>query len=61
MNPDDRYVSSQDARDHLRDLLNQVEHDSAHIFVLRYRTPAAVIVPVEWYEQVRARLNGKEK
>jgi PHD/YefM family antitoxin component YafN of YafNO toxin-antitoxin module len=34
----------------MRDLLNLVEHDSAHIYVLRYDIPAAVLVPVDWYE-----------
>lgn len=54
MDPEsDRWVRSDDARRHLRGLLDDVEHDGAHVFVLRYDTPAAVIVPVEWYEQAR--------
>jgi prevent-host-death family protein len=55
MNPDtDRWVRSDEARSKFRDLLDEVAHDDAHIFVLRYDKPAAVIVPVEWYEQVLA-------
>ncbi len=46
-------VRSDDARRRLRDLLNAVERDGAHITILRYNTPSAVLVPVEWYEQAR--------
>ncbi len=54
MNPDtDRWVSSEEARTKLRDLMDAVAHDEAHIYVLRYGKPAAVIVPVEWYEATR--------
>jgi prevent-host-death family protein len=59
MNPDtDRWVRSDEARSKFRDLLDEVAHDDAHIFVLRYDKPAAVIVPVEWYEQVLAAIGG---
>lgn len=55
MDPEsDRWVRSDDARRRLRELLNAVEREEAHIYVLRYDTPAAVIVPVEWYEQAKA-------
>ncbi len=46
-------VRSDDARRRLRELLNEVEHGGAHITILRYNTPSAVLVPVEWYEQAR--------
>jgi prevent-host-death family protein len=52
-------VQSDDARRKLRDLLNRVEHDGEHITILRYQTPAAVIVPPDWYEQAKAAI-GKE-
>ena len=59
MDPDsDRWVRTDDARRHLRVLLNEVEHDDTHIFVLRYDKPAAVIVPVRWYEQAKQALGG---
>lgn len=47
-------VRSDEARRSLRDLLNDVEHQGEHVTILRYQTPAAVIVPVEWYEQARS-------
>lgn len=42
-----RTVQSDDARRKLRELLNAVEHDGEHITILRYDTPAAVMVPVD--------------
>ena len=48
----DRWVRSAEAQAKFRDLLDDVE-DGAHIYVLRYDKPAAVLVPVEWYERVR--------
>lgn len=51
-----RSIRSGEARDNFRDLLNDVEHHGEHITILRYNTPAAVIVPAEWYEQARAAL-----
>lgn len=44
-------VSSEDARRNFRDLLDDVEHKEEHVTIMRYRTPAAVIVPISWYEQ----------
>jgi prevent-host-death family protein len=59
MNPDtDRWVRSDEARNKLRDLLDEVAHDGAHVYVLRYDKPAAVIVPVEWYERMKAATAG---
>jgi PHD/YefM family antitoxin component YafN of YafNO toxin-antitoxin module len=37
----------------LHAILNEVEHQGEHVTVLRYDTPAAVIVPVEWYRQAK--------
>jgi len=57
----DRWVRSDEARTKLRDLLDEVAHDEAHVYVLRYDKPAAVIVPVEWYEQAKAMIEaGKQ-
>ena len=59
MNPDtDRWVRSDEARAKLRDLLDDIASDGAHIYVLRYDKPAAVLVPVDWYEDVKAKLEG---
>ena len=52
MNPDkDRWVRSDEARAKLRDLLDEVTRGE-HIYVLRYDKPAAVLVPVDWYERM---------
>lgn len=59
MNPDtDRWVRSDEARAKLRDLLDDIASDGAHIYLLRYDKPAAVLVPVDWYEDVKAKLEG---
>jgi prevent-host-death family protein len=52
----DRQVHSDDARRKLRELLNAVEHDGEHVTILRYDTPAAVMVPVEWYKAAKAKI-----
>jgi prevent-host-death family protein len=49
---DDRQVHSDEARRKLRDLLNAVEHDGEHVTILRYDTPAAVLMPVEWRDDL---------
>jgi antitoxin (DNA-binding transcriptional repressor) of toxin-antitoxin stability system len=56
-----KQVQSDEARRSLRVILNEVEHQGEHYEVLRYQTAAAVIVPVEWYENARAALNKGEK
>jgi len=56
----DRLVLSDKARRSFRDLLNEVEHQGAHITVVRYKTPAAVVVPIGWYERAREALQGKQ-
>ena len=37
----DRWVRSDEARAKLRDLLDEIAQDRAHIYVLRYDKPAA--------------------
>ena len=54
----DRWVRSDEARRRLRDLMDEVEHQGAHIYVLRYDRPSVVIVPVDWYEQITAAIGG---
>jgi prevent-host-death family protein len=54
-------VSSDDARRRFRELMDSVEHQDAHVTVLRYSRPAAVIVPIEWYEQVKGLLENGER
>lgn len=62
MNPDsDRWVSSDEARTKFRDLMDEVIRHESHIYVMRYGKPVAVIVPVEWYEQVRAQTAASEE
>jgi prevent-host-death family protein len=55
----DREVLSDEARRSFRDLLNEVEHQGAHITIVRYKTPSAVLVPVGWYEGAREALQGE--
>jgi prevent-host-death family protein len=59
MEQEGQQVGSDEARAHFRSLLNAVEHDGEHVTILRYNTPAAVIVPVRWYEQARSQLSGE--
>jgi len=48
----DRWVRSAEAQGKFRVLLNEVEHEGEHVYILRYDTPAAVLVPVDWYERM---------
>jgi prevent-host-death family protein len=54
-------VSSDEARRAWRELLNAVEHDGEHVTVLRYNIPAAVVVPVDWYERAQALIDKEEE
>ena len=56
MDPEGLEVHTERLRTQLREMLNAVEHDGEHITVLRYSKPAAMIVPVGWYEDARAAL-----
>lgn len=61
MNRDtDRWVRSDEARAKLRDLLDEVGRDGAHVYVLRYEKPAGVIVPVGWHDAVESLLADLE-
>lgn len=52
-----RVVWADEARRNLRNLLDEVAR-GYHITILRYDKPAAVLVPVEWYEQARSDITG---
>ena len=45
----DKQVQSGEARRDFSSLLDEVEHHGVHVTVLRYTTPAAIIVPPDWY------------
>jgi prevent-host-death family protein len=49
-------VSSDDARRRFRELIDDVAHRGEHVMIMRWKTPAAVIVPIKWYEQVTEEL-----
>ncbi len=34
--------------------LDRVEHHGEHVTMLRYKTPAAVLGPISWYESAQA-------
>ena len=53
---ENRQVKSDAARRNFRGLLNAVEHDGEHITIERWGLPAAVLVPVKWYEDARAQI-----
>ncbi len=55
MDPD-KQVTSDEARRNLRELINAVERDDAHVTITRYGEPAAVIVSTEWHEMAKAAL-----
>lgn len=54
----DRWVRSDEARRKLRDLIDEVQAEGAHIYLLRYDKPEAVLVPVSWYEEMRRKMGA---
>lgn len=44
-------IQSDQARRHFREVLNLAEHDGDHVWIKRYTTVAAVVVPWDWYAQ----------
>jgi antitoxin (DNA-binding transcriptional repressor) of toxin-antitoxin stability system len=52
-----KQVPSDVVRREIRALLDDVQHRGEHVTILRYTTPAAVLVPVGWYEQAQAALS----
>lgn len=53
---EEKQVRSDELRTGLRAILNEVEHQGEHVTILRYDIPAAVMVPVEWYQQAKTAL-----
>jgi antitoxin (DNA-binding transcriptional repressor) of toxin-antitoxin stability system len=49
---------SNDAQRRFRSVLDRVEHHGEHVTILRYKTPAAVLVPVTWYLSTQAALSA---
>lgn len=47
-------MRTDEMRRNLRELLTEVERDGVHVTIARYNIPAAVMVPVDWYEQAKA-------
>ena len=58
---EDETVPSDEVRRRFRELLDSVQHHGDHVTVLRYRKPAAVIVPIDWYEQAKSLLGNGEQ
>jgi antitoxin (DNA-binding transcriptional repressor) of toxin-antitoxin stability system len=44
-------ILAEEARNHLADVLAGAEHRGEHYEIRRYRTAAAMVVPVGWYER----------
>lgn len=59
MDPELKHIGSREAREGFRDLLDDVAMHGDHIQVERHGKPAAVIVPVEWYEQTKQAISGR--
>jgi PHD/YefM family antitoxin component YafN of YafNO toxin-antitoxin module len=47
---------SDEVRREWRGVLDVVEHRGEHVTVMRYKTPAVVIVPVGWYQSALSAL-----
>lgn len=60
MDEDGKFVRSDQIRRQLRTILNDVEHNGEHYEIRRYKTPTAMLVPHDWYEQARAALAFEE-
>jgi prevent-host-death family protein len=59
--PEIKPVLSDDARKRFREILNDVEHNGAHYEIRRYQTPAAMLVPVDWFERAQSALTEPRK
>lgn len=42
-------AKTSEARSHIRELLDSVEHEGARVLVDRYNRPSVVMVNIEWY------------
>ena len=52
----DKQVLSEEVRRNFGAFLAEVQYQGAHVEIMRYKTPAAVIVPRDWYERARRAL-----
>lgn len=43
-------MRAEDARKNFADLLNGVQWQGEHVTITRHGRPAAVVVPIDWYE-----------
>lgn len=59
MDSEPRQVRSNYLRGHLADVISEIDRHGAHVAVLRYNTPVAVIVPAEWWERAARALGGQ--
>lgn len=58
MDPEDRYMGSDEARSNFRSLLDDVEQRDSHVTIQRHGKPVAVVVPVDWYDRVTATISA---
>lgn len=56
-----KHIGSDEARRKFSEYLDQVERDSEHVEIMRHYRPAAIWVPVEWYERAKAALEQVSK
>jgi len=56
----DKQLLSEEARRNFGTLLGEVQYQGVHVTVMRYKTPAAVIVPPDWYEHARQALAASD-
>jgi prevent-host-death family protein len=51
-------LNIEDARRQLGDIVDRARHAGEPTLIMRYRTPAAVVVSADWYERAAAALGG---
>lgn len=56
----DEHIGIEDARSSLGDIVIAAAERGEHTVITRYGKPAAVIVPVDWYEAAKAALVTEE-
>jgi antitoxin (DNA-binding transcriptional repressor) of toxin-antitoxin stability system len=55
----DRKVQSDEVRRNFSSVLDEVQHGGdQHVWIMRYKKVAAVMVPWEWYTQASAHMAG---
>jgi PHD/YefM family antitoxin component YafN of YafNO toxin-antitoxin module len=56
----DKQVLSEEARRNFSALAAEVQYQGVHVTVMRYKTPALVMVPPDWYERACQALAAAE-